>query len=94
VAAKAVEVARKDQGQLSRSRILALLYGLGPFLDANPGSVTVVVLESEARLDAEPVAIASSVLQRAFFGGEGSRPPPNFGKRIPPRDHRAQRKAA
>lgn len=98
-AAKAIEAARAEQDQAqalnlpSRSRILALLYGLGPFLDENPGSVVVEVLESEARLDAERAAIASSVLQPVFYGGEGSRPPPGFGKRVAPRDHQARRKA-
>ena len=92
-AARAVREARNDKGLHSHSRMLALRYGLGRFLDENPDSVVVEVLESEARLDAEPAAIASSVLQPVLYGGEGSRPPPGFGKRVAPRDHQARRVA-
>ena len=59
-----------------------------------PGSIAGKVLESEARLDIELAAIASNVIPRVFFGGEGSRPPPGFGKRIAPQDHGSKRKAA
>lgn len=93
-AAREINRARCDPEQAARNNRMARMHGLGPVLHANPGSIAVNVLESEARLDIEPAAIASNVILRVLFGGEGSRPPPGFGKRVAPQDHRAKRKAA
>jgi hypothetical protein len=93
-AARYIERVRRDPEQAARNNLMARMHGLGPVLDAKPGSIAVKVLESEARLDIEPAAIASNVILPVFFGGEGSRPPPGFGKRIAPQDHRSKRKAA
>ena len=78
-AAKYIEDARRDPEIAARNESIAQHYKLGPYLDANPESIAVVVCESEARLDEEPAAIAGNVLQRLFYGGDGSRPPPGFG---------------
>lgn len=87
-----IERARRDPEQAARNDLMARLHRLGPVLDANPGSIAVKVFESEARLENDPAAIASNVLQRVFFGGAGSRPPPGFG--IIPIPRRYRRKAA